>query len=160
MKVQFKESNSNRYISVSFDYWIKKYVETGIAHKYASIKYPEIVELIIFDQEGIEIKKKYFDKNEASKKVRDNPGRFNIREVDIDSLKKNHLEMSRIYERKTHNKEDVQKSILSCSIFSLLINRNSINPKTRLSTPSKRHITIVVLMIITIIVTIIVALFA
>lgn len=86
---------TNIYESHSYDIWLDRYVNKGIAHEYHIVQYPDLSELIIFDDKGIEIKRKHVLIANAVNLSKENPSKYEFRRLNIEALKKEHLDKSR-----------------------------------------------------------------
>lgn len=81
--------------SHSYDIWLDRYVSKGIAHEYHIVQYPDLAELIIFDDKGVEIKRKHVLIINAVNLSKDDPSKYEFKRLNIESLKKEHLDKSR-----------------------------------------------------------------
>lgn len=92
--VMVKKIGSNQHISLSYDFWLDRFVNKGIAHYYDIVTYPDLVELIIFDDKRIEIRRKHELIANAVNLSKDNPSKYDFKRIDIGALKKEHINKS------------------------------------------------------------------
>lgn len=95
LPVTINKIGSNLNESRSYDIWLDRYVNKGIAHEYNIVKYPDIAELIIFDDKGSEIKRKHVLIENAVNLSKDDPSKYEFKRINIEALKKEHLDKSR-----------------------------------------------------------------
>jgi hypothetical protein len=150
MNFRVKHKLSNRTISMLYSHWIHKIVNKGEANDYLILEYPDIVQLVNIGPDGSRTNDKIIERKTAQQEVGKYPSAYAIAEIDVKQQIISDIKLSNNVAGKKNKNQ---------SSFWHLFSLKYQNQTKNLDQPSKRHMTMVVLMIITIIAMFVIAYF-
>lgn len=148
MELRIKHKTFDKTLSMIYSHWINEIVNKGEASNYIILEYPDIVQVVHIEPNGNRLNYIIADRRVAQKMIDDSPQAFELVEIDIKRQIASDIKLSVSNANKTKGKNHLSFN----PFFFLLKYIKYIVPTNKLTADRQRHITIVLLMILTIIV--------